>query len=107
MPPNPKTGKPRSAEWWRGIATGAQQNISLRDVEKLASLLGTKVELRPQANPVITVEAALASDPDLFDHSREVILAAYRRARADGSSAKPAMSKRPPGDVGPQRAARS
>jgi transcriptional regulator with XRE-family HTH domain len=71
----------RSPEWWRGIVTGAQENITLQDVESLAKLLGTRVELRPSGHPVESVEAALASDPDLYEHSRRVVLAAYRTAR--------------------------
>lgn len=85
--PNPATGKARSPEWWRGIALGKQKNVNLRDVETLATLLGVKVELKARADPVVTVEAALASDPELREHTREVILAAYRRGRINGSAA--------------------
>ena len=74
----------RSPEWWRGIVKGKQENITLFDVEKLAGYLGVQVGLRGRIDPVVNVENALASDRQLYDHSREIVLAAYRTARTDG-----------------------
>lgn len=53
------------------------------DVDPL-ELLDVRLELREQADPEQDVVRALEADPNLYEHSRRVILAAYRTARADG-----------------------
>ena len=49
---------------------------------------------RASPSPERVVEDALASDPQLYEHSREVILAAYRRARTNGREDRAAPPKK-------------
>lgn len=59
---------------------------------RVLATVGLDVDVVPRRGaqgaptPEAVVEDALSADPQLFDHSREVVLAAYRRAREDGTA---------------------